>query len=105
MSIDKNLGNLMKEAQKMQQRMQEAQDDLLKLEVKGEAGGVEIHMRGDHYATKIVIPESVCEDNELTEDLVKAAINSAVEKIEKESKKKIGKLTDGLNIPTDIGNE
>lgn len=105
MDINQNLGNLMKEAQKMQQRMQEAQQQLSELVVTGESGGgmVTIQMNGRHDVTEVKIkPTLIDEDIEMLEDLVAAAINDAVRKIEKVSKEKITQLTSGLNIPTDL---
>lgn len=105
MDINQNLGNLMKEAQKMQQRMQEAQQQLSELVVMGEAGGkmVTIKMNGRHDVTEVKIKPSLMEEDvEMLEDLVAAAINDAVRKIEKVSKEKITQLTAGLNIPTDL---
>jgi len=100
-----NLNNLMKEAQKMQKRMQEAQESLTQLEVTGEAGGgmVKITLNGRHNALRAEIKDSLMdEDVEMLEDLVVAAINDAVRRIEGESQKKIKELTSGLNIPTDL---
>lgn len=105
MDINQNLGNLMKEAQKMQQRMQEAQQQLTQLMVKGKSGGgmVEIDMNGRHDVTKVKInPALLDEDAEMLEDLVAAAVNDAVRQVEKASKEKISQLTAGLNIPTDF---
>lgn len=105
MDMNQNLGNLMKEAQKMQQRMKDAQEELQKLEVIGEAGGrmVTIKMRGNHDVTEVKIKPGILEDDvEMLEGLVAAAVNDAVRKIEKASKEKISKLTAGLNIPTDL---
>jgi DNA-binding YbaB/EbfC family protein len=106
MDINQNLGNLMKEAQKMQQRMQEAQNELAQLVVTGEAGGgmVSIKMNGRHDVIDVKIKPTLIEeeDVEILEDLIAAAINHAVREIEKASKEKITKLTAGLNIPTDI---
>lgn len=105
MDINQNLGNLMKEAQKMQQRMQEAQQELSRLVVTGESGGgmVHVEMNGRHDVTKVKIkPTLMDEDVEMLEDLVAAAVNDAVRKIEKVSKEKISQLTAGLNIPTDL---
>ena len=105
MDINKNLNNLMKEAQKMQQKMQEAQQQLSELVVTGESGGgmVRIKMNGRHDATSVKInPSLKDEDTAMLEDLVLAAINDAVRKIEKISKEKITQLTSGLNIPTDF---
>ncbi|MCC5792197.1 MAG: YbaB/EbfC family nucleoid-associated protein [Legionellaceae bacterium] len=103
-----NLNNLMKEAQKMQKRMQDAQEQLTQLEVLGEAGGgmVKITMNGRHNALKAQIKASLIdEDVEMLEDLVVAAINDAVRRIESESQQKIKELTSGLNIPTDFMNQ
>lgn len=105
MDMNQNLGNLMKEAQKMQQRMQEAQKQLSLLIVSGESGGgmVKIEMNGRHDITKVKInPSLMEEDVEMLEDLVAAAVNDAVRKVEKASKEKITQLTAGLNIPTDF---
>lgn len=105
MDINQNLGNLMKEAQKMQQRMQEAQQQLSDLIVNGESGGgmVVITMNGRHDVSKVKIKPTLLDDDvEMLEDLVAAAINDAVRKIEKVSKDKITQLTKGLNIPTDL---
>lgn len=105
MDINQNLGNLMKEAQKMQQRMQEAQQQLSELVVTGEAGGgmVTIKMNGRHDVLAVTIKKNLMDDDvEMVEDLVAAAINDAVRKIEKVSKEKISQLTAGLNIPTDL---
>ena len=108
MDINQNLGNLMKEAQKMQQRMQEAQQQLSQLVVTGTAASdaVKIKMNGQHDVSEVKIkPSLLDEDIEMLEDLIAAAINDAVRKIEKVSKEKIGQLTAGLNIPTDLLNE
>lgn len=105
MDINQNLGNLMKEAQKMQQRMQEAQQQLSQLIVNGESGGgmVKIEMNGRHDITKVKISPSLMEEEvEMLEDLIAAAVNDAVRKVEKASKEKISQLTAGLNIPTDF---
>jgi DNA-binding YbaB/EbfC family protein len=108
MDINQNLGNLMKEAQKMQQRMQEAQQQLTELVVNGESGGgmVRIKMNGRHDVLEVKINPSLLEEEiEMLEDLIAATINDAVRKIEKVSKEKIAQLTAGLNIPTDFTGE
>lgn len=105
MDINQNLGNLMKEAQKMQQRMQEAQEQLSQLIVGGESGGgmIKIKMNGRHDVVEVKISASLMdEDVEMLEDLVAAAVNDAVRKVEKASKEKISQLTAGLNIPADL---
>ncbi|MGQ3891775.1 YbaB/EbfC family nucleoid-associated protein [Legionella sp. CNM-4043-24] len=105
MDMNQNLGNLMKEAQKMQQRMQEAQEQLTKLTVIGQSGGgmVKIEMNGRHEVLKTTVaPTLLEEDIEMLEDLVSAAVNDAARKIEVASREKISKLTAGLNIPGDL---
>lgn len=103
MDMNQNLNNLMKEAQKMQQRMQEAQKQLSELRVTGQAGGVRAEMNGRHEVIKITLnPSLLEEDVEMLEDLIAAAINDGVRKIEKASQEKIAQLTAGLNIPTDF---
>ncbi len=105
MSINDNLSNLMKEAQKMQQRMQEAQQQLTELSVMGKSGNgmVTVKMNGRHDVLEVKIKPSLMEEDvEMLEDLVAAAFNDAVRQIEKASKEKISQLTAGLNIPTDL---
>lgn len=105
MNFDQNLGNLMREAQKMQQRMQDAQQQLTDMLVRGESGGgmVVIEMNGRHEVKSMNIkPTALEEDTEFLTDLLIAAFNDAVRKIEKASKDKIAQLTAGLNIPTDF---
>lgn len=103
-----DLSNLMKEAQKMQERMQEAQNELTEMIVVGEAGGgmVKIEMNGRHQALSVFIDESLLDedvsDRSMLQDLVLAAINSATERVEKKSQDKIRQLTSGLNIPQDF---
>ena len=105
MDMNQNLSSLMKEAQKMQQRMQEAQQQLSQLVVRGESGGgmVVVQMNGRHEALKIEIKSSaMAEDAEFLGDVIVAAINDAVRKVEAVSKEKITELTSGLNIPADF---
>jgi len=103
--MNENLGNLMKEAQKMQKKMQDAQQELTNMSVVGESGGglVKIEMNGRHDAKSVKINKNLLDEEvDMLEDLVAAAINDAVQKIEKASKEKISQLTSGLNIPTDF---
>lgn len=105
MDMKANLGNLMKEAQKMQKKMQEAQKELVNLEVTGESGAgmVQLIMNGRHDVKKVTLnPSLMDEDKEVLEDLIAAAINDAVRKIEKQSKDKIGQLASGINLPGDF---
>ncbi len=103
-----DLSNLMKEAQKMQERMQQAQNELTEMVVVGEAGGgmVKVEMNGRHHALSVFIDESLLDedvsDRSMLQDLVLAAINSATDRVEKKSQEKIRQLTSGLNIPQDF---
>lgn len=105
MDIGKNLSELMEQAKKMQERMQQAQQELVELNVTGESGGgmVSVQMNGRHDVLKVRIKPSLLDDDvEMLEDLIAAAVNDAVRKVEKESRAKISSLTAGLNIPTDF---
>ena len=98
------LGNIMKQAQAMQENMQKAQQELANLEVQGESGGglVKLTMTCQHDVKKVQIdPELMgdVEDREVLEDLIAAAMNDAVRKVEKTSQEKMAGLTGGLDIP------
>jgi len=96
------LGDMMKKAQEMQANMQKAQAELANTEVTGEAGGgmVSIAMRGTHEVNRVTIdPSLVEEDVEMLEDLVAAAINDAVHKVEKTNQAAMQEMTAGLNLP------
>jgi nucleoid-associated protein EbfC len=96
------LGNLMRQAQQMQENMQKAQAELVNLEVTGESGAgmVKVVLNGRHEAKKVTIePKLVAEDLEMLEDLVAAAINDASRKIEERSKEKYADLMSGMNLP------
>ncbi|MCF6346282.1 MAG: YbaB/EbfC family nucleoid-associated protein [Thiomicrorhabdus sp.] len=95
------LGNLMKQAQDMQKNMQEAQEELAKMEVSGESGGgmVKVVMTGKHELVKVTIDDSLMDDKEMLEDLFAAAVNSAVRNVEDVSKEKMGGLTAGMELP------
>ena len=96
------LGNLMKQAQKMQEEMQKAQAELANAEVTGESGGgmVQIVMKGTHEVNRVTIDPSLMEDDkEMLEDLIAAAVNDAVHKISKNSKDSMADMTAGLNLP------
>jgi nucleoid-associated protein EbfC len=96
------LGNLMRQAQQMQETMQKAQAELADLEVTGESGAgmVKIVLNGRHEAKKVTIePKLVGEDLGLLEDLVVAAVNDAVRKITARSQEKYAGLMSGLNLP------
>ena len=96
------IGNLMRQAQQMQENMQKAQAELANLEVTGESGAgmVKVVLNGRHEAKKVTIePKLVAEDLEMLEDLVAAAINDAARKIEERSKEKYADLMSGMNLP------
>ena len=97
------LGNLLKEAEKMQINMKKAQEELSAVQVEGKAGGgmVIVIMNGRHEVSKVTIAKSLMEEDKgMLEDLLAAAVNAAVKQVEIISKKKITELTAGLNIPT-----
>lgn len=98
------LSNIMKQAQAMQENMQKAQEELANIEVNGEAGGgmVKLSMTCRYDVKKVSIdPELIgdADDKEILEDLIAAAVNDAVRKVEKTSKEKMAGLTGGLDIP------
>ena len=95
-------GDLMKQAQAMQEKMQSLQDDMAKREVEGQAGAglVKIVMTGRHDVRSVTIDPSVMtEEKEVLEDLLAAAVNDAVRRIEELNKATMGNLTAGLNLP------
>ncbi len=96
------LGNLMKQAQKMQAEMQKAQEELASMEVTGKSGGgmVQVVMTGRHDVKRVSIDDSLMEeDKEMLEDLLAAAVNDAVRQVEKTSQEKMSGMTAGLNLP------
>ncbi len=96
------LAGLMKQAQKMKGDFESAQQELADLEVIGESGGgmVKIVMTGRHDVQRVEVdPSLMSEDKEMLEDLVAAAINDAVHKVERTSQEKFSGLTGGLGLP------
>ena len=96
------LGDMMKKAQEMQKNMQKAQAELAKKEVIGEAGGgmVSVVMRGTHEVNRVTIDPSLAdEDVEMLEDLIAAAVNDAVHKVDKSNQDAMQEMTAGLNLP------
>ncbi len=96
------LGNIMKQAQAMQENMKKAQEELASIEVTGDAGGgmVTVQMTCRHDVRKVTIdPDLMKDDKEMLEDLLAAAVNDAVRKVEEETKNKMSGITGGLNIP------
>jgi len=98
----KGLTDLMKQAQQMQERMQSLQAELARLEVTGEAGAgmVKVTLNGRHEARRVQIDASVAkEDLVVLEDLIAAAINDAVHRVERAQQDKMAGLTAGLGLP------
>lgn len=98
------LGNIMKQAQAMQENMQKMQEQVANMEVAGQAGGgmVKVVMTGRHDIKKVQIDDSVMDDKEMLEDLVAAAVNDAVRQVEKTSQEKMSSITAGLNLPPGV---
>lgn len=100
--IKGGMGNLMKQAQKMQEQLQKAQAQLADAEVTGESGAglVKVTMNGRHDVKRVVLDDSVMsEDKEMLEDLLAAAVNDAVRKIEQQNQEQMAKLTSGMGLP------
>ncbi len=96
------LGNLMKQAQEMQANMQKAQEELAKLEVTGESGGgmVSVVMTCKHEVRRITIDDSLLgDDKDMLEDLVAAAVNDAVHKVESTTQERLAGVAGGINLP------
>jgi DNA-binding YbaB/EbfC family protein len=96
------IGQLMQQAQRMQNEMKRAQEEIAKLEVTGSAGGglVSVLMTGTHEVRRVQIDRKLfADDPEMAEDLVAAAVNDAVNKVADVSKNKLGGVTSGLNLP------
>ena len=96
------IGNMMKQAQKMQADMQKAQEEIKNMEVEGQSGGgmVKVIMQGSHEVKRISIDDSLlADDKDMLEDVVAAAVNDAVHKIESESKSRMAGVTNGMSLP------
>ena len=96
-----NIAQLMQQAQKMQENMQRAQEELARLEVTGNAGGgmVEVTLSGRMECRKVRIDPAALSDPEMAEDLIAAAFNDAVNKANAASQEKMGAATAGMPIP------
>lgn len=97
-----NIGNMMKQAQQLQANMQRAQAEIAALEVTGEAGGgmVKVTMSGRHEVKRVQIEAaSVSEDREMLEDLIAAAVNDAVRKVEARTQEKMASVMAGMQLP------
>ena len=99
------IGQLMKQAQQMQADMQKAQEEMAKLTVTGESGAgmVKITMTCKHEVRGLEIDDSlVGEDKDMLEDLIIAAFNDAVRRVEKTVQEKFSGMTSGLSLPPGI---
>ena len=96
-----NIAGLMQQAQKMQQDMQKAQEELANMVVTGEAAGgmVKVTMTGKHAVTRVQIDPSLMDDQEMLEDIVTAAVNDAVNRIATETAERMSSMTAGINLP------
>lgn len=96
------LGNMMKQAQMMQENLRKAQEQLAAIEVVGSSGGglVSVTMTCRHDVKSVRLDPSLLQDDkEVLEDLIAAAVNDAVRKVEKTTEEKMAGLTAGLSIP------
>jgi DNA-binding YbaB/EbfC family protein len=96
------IGDLMRQAQQMQANLQKAQAELVQLQVTGESGGgmVKVAMNGRHEVQRVTIDPSVgSDDRELLEDLLTAAINDAVRKVESQTQEKFAGMMGGMQLP------
>ena len=96
-----NLAGLMQQAQKMQEEIQRAQEELANLTVTGEAGGglVKVTMTGKHAVRRVEIDPSLLDDREMLEDIVTAAMNEAVNRVASTMQERMSDMTSGIPLP------
>lgn len=96
-----NIAQLMQQAQKMQENMQRAQEELAQLEVTGSAGGgmVEVTLTGRMECRRVRIDPAALSDPEMAEDLIAAAFNDAVNKANAQSQERMAAATAGMPLP------
>ena len=99
--MKEEIGQLMKQASELQAKMKQVQSELDSERVEGVSGGglVKVEMNGRHDVCKVSIDENLMEDREVLEDLVAAAINDAVRRVDEASQAKLEDLTGGINLP------
>jgi nucleoid-associated protein EbfC len=98
----KGLGDMMKQAQQMQEKMQKLQEEAAAAEVLGESGAgmVQVLMTGRHDVRKVTLdPSLLNEEKEILEDLLAAAVNDAVRKVEAKTSSVMGDLMSGIQLP------
>ncbi len=95
------IAGLMKQAQQMQENMKKAQEQLAQVEVEGQSGAgmVKVSMTCGHDVRRVAIDASVMDDKEMLEDLVAAAINDAMRRVEEVTKERMAGFTAGMNLP------
>lgn len=98
-----NIGNMMKQAQQLQANMQRAQAEIAALEVTGESGGgmAKVTMSGKHEVRRVALDPSIVssDDKDMLEDLIAAAINDAVQKVERMTQEKMQSVMGGMQLP------
>ena len=97
-----DLNEIMKQAKQMQEQFQKAQQDLANLVIEGESGAglVRVSMNGRHDVVKVNLRDALmAEEKDVVEDLIAAAINDAVHKLEEKSKESLGGLAHGMKLP------
>ncbi len=95
------IAGLRKQAQQMQENMKKAQEQLAQIEVEGQSGAgmVKVTMTCGHDVRRVAIDASVMDDKEMLEDLVAAAINAAMRRVEEVTKERMAGFTAGMNLP------
>ena len=95
-------GNMMKQAMALQANMKKAQEEIANMEVTGESGGgmVKVTMSGKHEVKRVQIePQVISEDREMLEDLIAAAVNDAVNKVETQTQQRMSSVMSGVALP------
>ncbi|WP_343189009.1 YbaB/EbfC family nucleoid-associated protein [Buchnera aphidicola (Chaitoregma tattakana)] len=103
MFTNEKLGNLMKQAQQMQEKMTKMQEEMAKIEVTGEAGAglVKVTINGIHNCRKVEIDPTLLEDDkEILEDLATAAFNDACRRVSEAQKKKMSNISNNTQLPS-----
>jgi len=95
------IAGLMKQAQQMQENMKKMQEQLAAVEVEGQSGAgmVKVQMTCKYDVRRVTIDDSVMDDKEMLEDLLAAAVNDAVRRVETTTQEKMAGFTSGLNLP------
>ena len=96
------IGNLIRQAKKMQSDLQKTQEELANMEVTGQSGGglVSVVMTGRHDVKRVSVDGSLMkEEKEMLEDLLAAAVNDAVRQVESQTKDRMSNLASGVNLP------